>query len=217
MTVIVVATGLAGFGASAALLGLGMSSIPVRYAVAMLVAYAVFLLLVRLWAEYQRRRLQRDSRVLTTWSPPLSKGGKTRSGAAQGGAGTALRARPTSDSRAHQSASEAGVAGESVLQAVDLDELLLPLAVLAGGLAAAVYVVSAAPLLLAEVLLDVVLVSGLYHRLRTLEPQSWLATAVRRTWRPVAAATVLVAVVGFVVQTMVPQIHSIGDVLKTLR
>jgi hypothetical protein len=60
MTLIVTATGLAGFGACVVLLQLGISSMPVRYSLAVVIAYAIFLLLVRLWAGYQRRGIQAD-------------------------------------------------------------------------------------------------------------------------------------------------------------
>ena len=82
---------------------------------------------------------------------------------------------------------------------------------------AVAYVVWTAPVLLAEVLLDVVLVAGLYRSLRSLEPQSWLRTAVRRTWKSAVVVAVLMAAFGFVVQTLLPQVDSIGDVLPEAR
>jgi hypothetical protein len=205
MTVIAVATGLAGFATSATLLGLGMTSMARRYAGATAIAYAVFLLLVRLWAEHQCRRLAPG------WSPPSLPSGRPR--VRPGHRTDTDGLRPTAESRPSDSAVDLGDVGVSVLENVDLDELLLPLALLGSGLAAAVYVVAAAPVLLAEVLLDVVLVSGLYLRLRTLEPGWWLDTAVRRTWIPAVVVALVLAATGFVVQTFVPEVDSIGDVM----
>jgi hypothetical protein len=234
MTVIVVATGLAGFGASVALLSLGVSSMPARYLAAVVAAYAVFLLLVRLWAEYQRRHLSAADAIdiagdlldLTRVPEPWTGGRGTFGG---GGAGRSWddtspdlpsSAAPSPETPLATTAVEAGSTGASHAFDVDVDDawvlVVLPI-ILLGGLLAAVYVIYSAPVLLGEVLLDVALVSGLYRRLRKLEPQSWLSTAVRRTWIPVTVVALLVAAGGFVMQAMVPDADSIGDVLRAPR
>ena len=205
MLVICSATGVAGFGVSAALLGIGMSSMASRYVIATLAAYGVFLALVRLWAEHQQRRLA------TAWSPPSRLSTKTPDGGAASGGRTRVY---DGDTRATRTGHANGLDAASVVDIVVLDELILPLAAVGGGLVAAAWLVAAAPALLAEVLLDVVLVSGLYHRLRTLEPQSWLHTAIRRTWKPALVVAVLLAASGFVVQAALPHVVSIGDVLR---
>lgn len=215
MTAIVLATGLAGFGVSVALLALGVASMPIRYTVAVLAAYAVFLLLVRLWALYQRRRLEVHGSLADFVPDPdhaatdvgTSVGGGGRFGG--GGAGRSWEDEAVAPDAAPVTS------GVPALD-LDLDEgwvLVVPVVVLVGGVLAAVYVVYTAPVLLAEVLLDVVLVSGLYRRLRRLESRSWLTTAIRRTWVPVALVVLLVAAGGFVIQHVVPQADSIGDVL----
>jgi len=56
MTLILLATGSAGFLVSFALLHAGLTRMWVRYPVAILSAYAVFLLLLRLWLAAQSRR-----------------------------------------------------------------------------------------------------------------------------------------------------------------
>ena len=220
MTAIVLATGLAGFGVSVALLALGVASMPIRYTVAVLAAYAVFLLLVRLWALYQRHRLEAHGSLADFVPVPdhaatdhaatdvgTSVGGGGRFGG--GGAGRSWEGEAVAPDVAPVTS------GVPALD-LDLDEgwvLVVPVVVLVGGVLAAVYVIYAAPVLLAEVLLDVVLVSGLYRRLRRLESRSWLTTAIRRTWVPVALVVLLVAAGGFVIQHVVPQADSIGDVL----
>lgn len=209
MVAIVTATGLVGLGASIALLALGVTSMPVRYALAVLVAYAVFLLLVRLWAS---RRLDADASSLDVPGPgggpregPTFGGGRFGGGGAgRGWEGGAVAPETTA------APSLSGVD-------VDLDEgwiVVVPVALLVGGVLAAAYIVYAAPVLFAEVLLDVALVSGLYRRLRTIEARSWLTTAIRHTWVPVTLVVLLVVTLGFVIQHQVPQADSIGDVLR---
>ncbi len=56
MAVMVAATGLAGFAASAVLLAVGITSMAIRYPAAVFLAYLVFLAFLRLLVEYHRRR-----------------------------------------------------------------------------------------------------------------------------------------------------------------
>ena len=50
-----------------------------------------------------------------------------------------------------------------------------------------------------EVALDAARVAGPIRRLRRLEPRSWLATVVRRTWLPMLAVAVLLGTGGYVI------------------
>src|SRR5918997_2967356 len=61
MTLILLATGCAGFLVSFALLHAGLTRMWLRYPVAILSAYAVFLLLLRLWLAAHSRRRRGDS------------------------------------------------------------------------------------------------------------------------------------------------------------
>ena len=144
MLAIVVATGLVGFGGSAWLLDAGMSSMACRYSVATIVAYGAFLLLVRLWAEHRLRRVG-------SWTPPPEAFRAHRRPPAD---------RPIGDSRRYRTAEWLGD-----LLASPFDDLLMPLVVVGTALAVVIWIVWTAPVLLAEVLLDVVLVAGLYRRL----------------------------------------------------
>jgi hypothetical protein len=63
----------------------------------------------------------------------------------------------------------------------------------------------------------VLLVSGLYHRLRRIESANWLNTAVRKTWIPIAIVAVVFTVGGYAMQKMVPQADSIDDIVAVIR
>ena len=236
MTVIVIGTGIAGFAASAALLALGVSSMAVRYPLSVVVAYAIFLCLVRLWTEYHRRHGEfgADIDVIpdltldfhgTPDVQPWSGGGGEFGGGGAGGTWDASSAAVESHASAappipDETPTPPIPEAAARFLDVDLDEgwvIIVPIALLAAGVLAAAYVVYAAPVLLAEVLLDVLLVSGLHRRLRKLEPQFWLSTALRRTWVPVAAVAVLVAASGFIMETVVPGADSIGEVVRSVR
>src|SRR5947209_3475499 len=58
MTLIVLATGLAGFGASVLMLHLGLGRMWIRYPLAVTISYGAFFLLLRLWIA--RRRQERS-------------------------------------------------------------------------------------------------------------------------------------------------------------
>lgn len=231
MSVIVIATGLAGFGTSAVMLAAGVSSMALRYFVSVACAYVVFLILVRLWAAYQRGRVDADGDPTdlipdlapADAAPEASVGG----GGEFGGAGAGGRWEPAPNTIRVSGAESIGLEPAVTTEAVpsesdfsidvpDLDDLgvlLVVPALLLGGILAALYVVYAAPVLLAEVLVDVLLVSGLYRRLKNIESRSWLATAVRRTWIPVAVVAALLTSAGFIMQRVVPHADSIGDIL----
>lgn len=232
MSLIVVATGLAGFGASVALLRAGMASMPLRYGLSVVIAYLVFLLLVRLWVVYQRRSFVDD---LPDVDIPIlggpSGGGASESvtehtfGGGEFGGGGAGRTwdgdLPSSgDHTASLLSRGSGGSSNSWVGDADLDDgwvwLIVVSLMLAGGtLLAAVYVIYIAPALLAEVLLDVLLVSGLYRGLRGLERRHWLRSALRHTWMPVTAVLILSVAAGYGAQHLRPDADSIGDLFRT--
>jgi hypothetical protein len=100
---------------------------------------------------------------------------------------------------------------------LDLEEgWLIVVAVVAilGGLIASLYIVYIAPALLAEILVDGVLVAGLYKRVKRIEQRHWLQTAVRRTLAPALVVALFFTAAGFAMQKFVPNAHSIGDIWK---
>ena len=63
MRLILLATALAGFAASALMLRLGVLHMGLRYPLAVLAGYLVFLALVRVWAEVERRQFESQQEV----------------------------------------------------------------------------------------------------------------------------------------------------------
>ena len=100
---------------------------------------------------------------------------------------------------------------------LDLDDgwwVLLAIVALLGAAIAALYVVYIAPALLAEILLDGVLLAGLYERVKSIEHQHWLRSALRRTAVPAVIIVVFFAIAGYAMQRAAPEAHSIGEVWK---
>jgi uncharacterized membrane-anchored protein len=70
--------------------------------------------------------------------------------------------------------------------------------------------------LLGEILVDGVLVTGLYRRVKHIEQRHWWRAAVRRTLLPALLVAMLFTVAGYAMQKAVPEAHSIGDVWKLM-
>jgi hypothetical protein len=192
--VLLLVTGGVGFLTSAGMLRLGVHEMWIRYPVAVLAAYIAFVALIRLWAEGERNRTDTHR---------------------------ALETADATDADRHPSSEWSGW---EWLDAVDfcpsdLDGGCLPVLVLGALLALVIVlfaVICAAPGLLAEVFLDVALVAALYKRLSHIERRHWLATAIRRTWMPALSAAVVLALAGALMQGLIPEARSIGQVWEKL-
>ena len=79
---------------------------------------------------------------------------------------------------------------------------------------AAVWIVWAAPALLAELMVDAALATGLYRRRPGVEREHWLRTAVRRTVWPFVGVAVLFSLAGGAIQIYAPNAKSIGAVIQ---
>ena len=229
-------TGAAGFLISTVLLRLGVTLMSVRYPLAVLSAYAVFLLLLRLWLALQRRKTGNNG---GDWLfdmgdalPHLFDSGTNVAGDAAratfgGGADFAGGGAGGSWTGGSAALSDVGSnvgGGSSLLDSVpsmpdvgfdlDLDEgcfwIVIPIAAIVGVVIAMFYVVYVAPVFLAEIMVDALLVAGLYKRLKGIEPRHWLRSVVRRTLLPVMLATALFIAAGYLMGRIAPQAHSIG-------
>lgn len=230
-------TGAAGFLVSTALLHLGVTSMTVRYPLAVLSAYSVFLLLLRLWLAFQRRK---NRSRLDDWLPDVGDGvshvfdsaarvppdASTFGGVPDfGGAGAG--GSWTSDAvSSNVASSNVSGGGSSVMDSLpdlpdvglDLDFdfgegcfwIIIPIVAIVGVVVAMFYVVYVAPVFLAEILVDALLVAGLYKRLKGIEPRHWLRSVVRRTLLPVVIATALFIAAGYLMERIAPEAHSIG-------
>ncbi len=222
MAVVLAVTGAVGFLTSLALLRLGISRLWLRYPLAIIAAYLAFLGLLYLWISFYRKRDDLD--LLSDLDVPIDAGiGTSGSGGdadiftgggsfGGGGAGGAWEG---------GSSAPASFTGGSSLEGVgvdlDMEELglvLVGLVLLIGGVVASLYVVYIAPVLLAEILVDALLVGGLYRRVKKLERRHWLETAVRRTWLPAALCATAFGIAGYLFQMVFPEAHTLGEVWR---
>jgi hypothetical protein len=206
-------TGLAGFGASAAMLAAGLETMGLRYLLAMGIAYIVFLSLLWVWL----RTSPSDYLDGIAWD---QFGANDASGAPRdfsGGGGTFDGGGASANVDFGPKDSTIDIAVEKSLPSGEhVGEEILPvtIALLAVGLAlSAVFVIWSAPMLFAEILVDALLAAGLYRRLRLLDPRHWMIAAVRRTIIPFVLTTIVVTGAGYAVQAHTPGARSLGEVV----
>ena len=217
MSVILLLTGFIGFLSSFSLLYLGVSQMWIRYPLSILSAYVTFLLLLRLWLAFQRYTGDYDLGVNVDFPIDggigngsaefnFSGGGDFSGGGAGGNWGDSVSSSSTSG-------------GSSILDGVsidlDLQELaLLVIAVVAllGGLVASLYIIYIAPILMAEILVDGLLLRGLKKRIETIEKKHWLKTAITKTLLPAILCSLFFGIAGGAMQMLAPKAKSIGEV-----
>jgi len=232
MSLILLCTGAAGFLASFFLLHLGIYRMWLRYPLAILMAYCVFLLLLRLWLGAHGRRSRTDVDLdpsALDFIPPVDSdiptvgsnagenfhfggGGDFGGGGSGGSWGESVA---SSSANVGSGSHSAGIGFDLDLEELGL--LIIVLIALIGGLVASLYIVYIAPAFLAEILVDGVLVAGLYRRVKHIEQRHWSRAAVRRTILPVLLVAILFTIAGCAVQRAIPEANSIGEAWKHMR
>lgn len=198
---IIACTGLVGFALSLLQLHFGVRSMGLRYPVAVIGAYAVFLGLVRLWVEQERGNFEsREKELMAEVDQPGI----------------------TYDENPWHERPRPGVSwldGLDLIGDVSAEGCLVGilLALAAGLVAVLVSVIGAAPALGAEVFLDVAISGLLFRRLDGAVKRHWLGAAIRRTWAHVLCAAALLSVAGICLDTMAPQADTMGRALLEIR
>lgn len=214
MFILVSLTGLAGFGASVAMLAAGVETMALRYTLAMGLAYLAFLLLLWLWL----RTSAADYFDAGSFGGPDGHADAPATDFAGGGGSFDGGGASGNVEFGTQDSAIDAIADNPLGVVNDADEATIPLAVivLAVGIAlSSLFVIWSAPVLFAEILVDALLATGLYRRLRMLEPQHWMLAALRRTMIPFVLTTLTLAAAGWGMQAYAPEARSLGEVLSS--
>ena len=196
-TAILALAGVAGVAAAFFLLKAGLIHMGFRYPIAAFFAYGVFLISLKWWRDYQVKGMER----LAELSDPGGGSGAPPEAVVPGDRGRALDW---------------------------TDYLSIPLEILSGSIIFYLVVgvavlltagiVFYAPIFLGEVLLDGLLVSGLWRRLQKvrsgLEGRGFLEAVLRKTWLPALLVTTFLAIAGAILHQAFPGAVSIGDLFK---
>jgi hypothetical protein len=205
MFLLVALTGCAGFLASWSLRRAGLDTMWLRYLLAIGCAYLIFLGLLAAWLRTSARDYEDAPEDALDGADALSDMGDGASVAGEGAAAAG-----------EASASAAGEAA-GALEALPLLALIALGALLLSALFLVVSVVSAAPLLFAELLIDGALSASLYRRLRGVDRKHWLESAVRRTCKPFLLVAVLLVFAGALMAWTMPAAHSVGEFIVAWR
>jgi hypothetical protein len=217
---IVFLSGALGFFASAALLHLGLTHMGIRYPLALLVAYGVFLSLLWLWL-----RTRHDHSDLVDMPLPNGDGGSSAlpecdvptlhpgdGSFGGGGASADFNSGDIVEAAVNAKVEIAQGAAESVVSAAGEGcgvVVLVFLGIAAIG-AILIWVLSMAPVFLAEIVLDGMLIAALYKRLRQTDSACWLHAAVRRTWAPFLLTAIIAGIVGTLLHWRSPEAETLG-------
>jgi hypothetical protein len=208
MSLILIGTFLAGLAATKLLLMVGVSSLALRYVLAVCAAYLVFLALIKLWLIYvraDRTGIDLDADGLD-WIDPgvegtdVDPGGGFGGGGATGSWGNAPAVKSSSS--------------PSVDFSLDGDEwlvVILFLALVLSLLLVGVYIIYTAPALLAEAAFEALLAGTLVRRAKRIERTGWVGAVWRATVWPFLLIVVLSGFLGWAVRKQCPEATRLQD------
>lgn len=195
MLVITLITAGVGFIASYGLLHLGVTTMMVRYLLALGVAYASFLLLVRWWASVFDIDDAADGVELSVDLANMDGGGISV------------------DGDLGLDALSGAADGEAVPLIVVIALVVATVAVLLS----CVWIIYDAPALFAELCVDSMLAAGLYKRLRHTERRHWLESLTRRTARPLLGIAFGLSLLAGIAHHYAPSAATLGQALHEMR
>ncbi len=196
LSIVLILTAGAGFGISRGLHHLGLEAMWARYPLSVLLAYVAFLGFLRVWVAYEQARFDPQDPVLLQ----------------------ALKSSPRPKLENSPGRRESWLDWLDI-PSFDFGEGCLPMLLVAAvaGLAGLfVAALGVAPLLIAELFIDIALAGLLYRRLRTAANEHWLGTAIRRTWPFVIGAALLMSLLGFCLDQLAPHADSMGPAIKEM-
>jgi hypothetical protein len=230
MFLLVSFTGMAGFFASYVLLNLGMTTMWIRYLASIGFAYVVFIGMLWIWLQWKTRDRSNSDIVDGTfdldgiWVPNIKGGAASEPSISGGGIYSGGGASVDYSSDVSASGEGVGAVGEALGGVAEAEEGAIPILVILALLAALFSVflivfslVSSAPILFSELLVDGMLSASLYRRLSGLDKHHWLESAIKRTVWPFVFAAVIFAVAGWTMAHYVPGSNSLGEIITMLK
>lgn len=232
-----------GLLATKLLLLAGLESLLIRWLLAVLLAYAGFLVGVRVWLAYIGLGRQFGDGDSSFDFPNVDFSGSGSSGGSTGanyvpdlptgGAGSFGGGGASGDFAGAGVADggNVGLSGASSgikLPDIDLDIgggddgclAALLLMVIAAALLAVFgigfYLVWQAPSLLAEAAFEAALAAGLIKSTRRITDPGWVGGAMKASWLPLLGILVLTALLAFIVEAFVPEAHTLLEAVRLL-
>ncbi len=244
MTAMLALTLLAGIFTVRFLNAIGVSILFFRYAIAVIVAYAVFVSSVKLWLWYigivAAAAAARKTRSSSDWFDAFNisgrggssigsssgssagsaefggGGGRFGGGGATGSWGDA-RTQPSFMTFLSSKGSSGGGGGDSDSDLGELILIVLAIAVVLAVLASFVWVIWAAPTILSEAAFNAVLAGALAKHANKASHGSWIGSVIRATAVPFAIILVLAVLLGWYAQHYCPDATSLREAIHCAR
>lgn len=238
MTLILLATTMAGVLASKGMLAVGLHNAALRYPITVLFAYLIFFSAIKIWLWLMTDAPVSSSRDTGRGSSggidvPFFSGGSGPGGGGtfDGGGASADFGDTLADmaSGVGDSVGDAGgVAGDVLGGAGDVvsgaldDEGGVLLVIVLGLLAvllfsvvgAGVFLIWQAPAILAEAAFNAVLATTLIRSTRKMKEPDWIGSVFKATWKPFAVVLLLAVVAGWAMHHYFPEAVRMMDVIR---
>ncbi len=210
MSAILMATGIAGFVTSIAMLKFGIVQMGVRYPLAVLFAWGIFVALVRAWAARESAHFRMEEHL----GDPMH------------GERIPARGKITHERRSKRRGGDDSIWGwVDWLNLTDLFDaeaagciagvaVMILITLVAGAILTVAGLIGGAEVVFAELFLDAVLITALSKRLRKLKPRWWVAGVLRQTMWPVLLTAFSLTAGGIILQKIAPEAKSIGGVWR---
>lgn len=220
MGVILASTFVAGLAVTKAFLIAGNTNLAVRYGVAVAASYGAFLLLMQLWIWYVAHDDDHDTDVLDVADGVDLVDSAIRFGADGADVPAAFQGAGGSFGGGGASGSFGEAASDGVAAVGDGDEggcavavVLALAAVVLTVLVAALYLVYAAPAILAEAAFQALLAPALLPAARRAEAEGWATGAVRATAVPFVCMLIAAIGFGWAANDLCPDARRMADVV----
>lgn len=199
-----------GFLASVVMMHLGVGRMPIRYPLAVGVAYATFLWMLRAWLRHQTI----VSDVSDDPEGLVVPGAAAFGAAAIGKAAEGEERRPKESGPFSGSGDFVGDLGQGCGQGCGEGCGALVILMLIAGLCTliiSVYLVTTSPMLLAEILVDGALLGAMSRAISPEPPPHWSRSVVRRTWISALVTAVVFGLVGWGIERVAPGAHTLAE------
>jgi hypothetical protein len=238
MTLILLATSMAGILASKGMLAIGLHNVALRYPITVLIAYLVFFAAIKIWLWLMTdapvsSSSDRGDSILNNIDIPIPSGGSAEpafagGGGDFGGGGASADFGDTLSEMASGAGDALGGVGDAVGDAIGGvadDEGGLVLVVVLGLLAillfsvlgAGVFLIWEAPAILAEAAFNALLAASLVRSTRRMNEPDWMGSVFAATWKPFAVVLAMALVSGWAMHHYLPKAARIMDVINMIR
>ena len=206
MLIFMVVATLTGVIASMWLHAVGMDSMAIRYPLSVGIAYLMFLLELSFFVSHHRAIRKKFVDDSAPWHATDLSGIPNVIPTGGGRSPTMLAEKPSEGGG--RGFGFGGFDGDGIVV------VLLIIAAIVSTILTSLFMISQAPALLAEVLVDGVLFFGIAKRVNRMNTQHWVSGVMRRTFVPMLVLAAFFSAIGFGLQSIAPKATTMADAFR---